>query len=392
MGKRVIFKDDKEKTIRKSFEKSPQRLFSRLKEKISLIVRNHKGSLHDPLFYLGLISVLFCIFCLSASSTLFAPFLKKGGFSYKETKQGNILSRAAGVFVKNPIENLFIGPEKITLRESPDLLLIQKNSLIACSSPVFIEGRSLGILGDFDNEPSSVEREEIIEYTIKAGDDLISIASQFGISLNTLLWANDLTANSKIRAGESLIILPVSGVLYYVEDGDTVSELALRFKADAKKIIAFNRLAENGEIMRGDILVIPDGIMPISRPVAGQTLSIPLPSSYFLLPVPSSYRMTQGLHWYNAIDFSNGTCGGPIFAAAGGKIQKIGWSRVAGNFIRILHPNNVVTFYGHLSRAAVASGDEVSQGQIIGYIGTTGYSTGCHLHFAVYGAKNPFAK
>jgi murein DD-endopeptidase MepM/ murein hydrolase activator NlpD len=102
------------------------------------------------------------------------------------------------------------------------------------------------------------------------------------------------------------------------------------------------------------------------------------------------------LHWYNAIDFSNGQCGEPVFAAAAGAVQRTGTDPVGGNYIRILHPNNVVTYYGHLSSVAVEAGIAVYQGQIIGYIGCTGKTipagnAGCHLHFDVRFASNPFA-
>jgi len=115
--------------------------------------------------------------------------------------------------------------------------------------------------------------------------------------------------------------------------------------------------------------------------------------------------VTQGLHWYNAIDFSHGQCGEPVYAAASGRVQKVKLTTStsrwafggAGNHITVLHPNGVVTFYGHLLSAIVTPGDEVSKGQIIGYMGGgkgmagAGLSTGCHVHFGVVGAKNPFA-
>jgi len=113
--------------------------------------------------------------------------------------------------------------------------------------------------------------------------------------------------------------------------------------------------------------------------------------------VPTPYRITQGLHWYNAIDFSTGKCGSPIYAAAGGQVQRTGYDyERAGRYVRILHPNGVVTFYGHMSKIAVNAGATVGQGQIIGYIGYSGHTIpsgpgGCHLHFDVRGSRNPFA-
>ena len=98
--------------------------------------------------------------------------------------------------------------------------------------------------------------------------------------------------------------------------------------------------------------------------------------------------------FYNAVDFSNGKCGEPILAAAGGIVQKAkyGWNGGAGNAVTILHSNGVVTMYGHLQAIFVSPGDQVFQGQIIGTMGNSGRSIGCHLHFGVYGARNPFVK
>jgi len=93
--------------------------------------------------------------------------------------------------------------------------------------------------------------------------------------------------------------------------------------------------------------------------------------------------------------FSNKSCGEPVYAAAGGTIQRIGYHTMGGNYVRVLHPNGVVTYYGHLVRAAMSSGTKVFQGEIIGYTGHSGYTipagpAGCHLHFEVRGATNPF--
>jgi len=117
---------------------------------------------------------------------------------------------------------------------------------------------------------------------------------------------------------------------------------------------------------------------------------VPLASSYFIFPCQG--KITQGLHWYNAIDIGN-KCGSPIYAAAEGQIQKTGWTAIGGAYVRILHPNGVVTYYGHLSKILAAAGQKVSQGAMIGYMGQTGEkATGCHLHFDVIFAQNPLAK
>jgi len=180
--------------------------------------------------------------------------------------------------------------------------------------------------------------------------------------------------------------------LHEVKSGDTLSEIAKKYQAKIEDIISFNELENENDIYIGDILIIPGGKMPSPKPTS--QLLTPLAQNYFICPVAGGCRITQGLHFYNAVDFSNGRCGEPILAAAGGIVQKArsGWNGGAGNVVTILHPNGVVTIYGHLQAIFISPGEEVSQGGIIGTMGKTGRATGCHLHFGVYGARNPFIK
>lgn len=278
------------------------------------------------------------------------------------------------------------------------MTFLQENSLIGVSPPATVSPQSLGnILGGI--EDNSEPRGGIIEYTVESGDTLSSVASKFDISLDTILWANDLTSRSLIKPGQKLIIPPASGIIYYIKKGDTLSAIAKTYKGKVEEIIAFNELSDEGDIFIGDILIIPGGKMPApKKSYSYAPAQVPLGSSYFICP-HSACRITQGLHWYNAIDFG-GKCGDPIYAAASGTVQRVkyGWNGGAGNYITILHPNGVVTMYGHISASLVNPGQNVSQGQRIALMGGkpgtsgAGRSTGCHVHFDVRGARNPFAK
>ena len=283
--------------------------------------------------------------------------------------------------------------------DSPDFNLIEKNSVLGVNPPIFISPQVLGSLAEeeINYYPS---RNEILEYVVESGDTLSGIAKKFNISLETILWANNLNQNSTIKPGQKLIILPVSGVLHYVKKGDTLSEIAKTYKAEIEEIVAFNELHGEDDIFVGDILIIPNGKMPQKTTQTSLVSNwVPIASSYFICPIAPPCRITQGLHWYNAVDFSHGKCGEPIFAAAGGTIQRVryGWNKGAGNYVTILHPNGVVTMYGHLQTILVEPGQKVNQGQIIALMGGkpgtpgAGRSTGCHVHFGVYGGKNPFA-
>ena len=304
-------------------------------------------------------------------------------------------------------DDLFVNKQIKTVLESPELTLIQKNSLAGVSCSQIFSSKVLGTLvgGEFPEE-----KKVITEYIVQSGDALGSIANNFGVSLNTLLWANDLDKGSVIRPGQKLIILPVSGTIHHVKKGDTLSGIAEIYKGKVNEVIAFNDLSEEADIYVGDILIIPDGTKPAPSYIVSAQSSkysqIPVASSYFICPISSPYRITQGLHWYNAIDFANtgGSCGKPVFAAAGGEVLKIkyGYNQGAGNYVRILHPNGLITHYGHLQKILVTPGQKVSQGKMIGLMGYTGHTipsgpSGCHLHFAVYSAqgsppRNPFAK
>ena len=332
---------------------------------------NFRGFFKEPSFYLGLF--LFILFFLLLVSLPKSKVLERnfgGKFNLSTIKNQSPFLSSLGGFVI----------------ESPNLFFVQKNSLRAASSPTIVNPKVFGsLIGE-----SEETRREIIEYTVQPGDTLSKIAENFQISLETLLWANDLSKNSKISVGQKLIILPVSGVLHLVERGDTISEIAKKYKVDPEIIVAFNDLPEGEEIFRGDLLIIPNGIKPPEP--APYYAKIEMPGSYFIFPTTG--RISQGLHFYNAIDIAN-KCGSPIYAAAGGQVFDVRYkSWPTGNFIKIEHPNGVITLYGHLSKILKAPGQTVSQGELIGYMGATGLATGCHLHFDVLnrGVANPFSK
>lgn len=357
-----------------------------------------KGFFKTPCFYYGVISVILLSlvyfginrlpkaiiwqnsdYLKNVEATLSDPVLKNSGDS-NPAQQQVVYGAREGV--------LFFTQSQTAFLEPPELKIIEGDSLAAIASPRVLSLKVLGAIFGQEEQP----RKEIIEYTVQSGDTLKSIAQNFGISLNTLLWANDLTSSSKIKTGQKLIILPVSGVIHFVKSGDTLSAIAKTYKAQTDEIIEMNEIADESDIYIGDILVIPNGVMPkkISEPI--QTY---LADNYFIIPVEG--RITQALHWYNAVDIGN-KCGTPVFAAAAGTVlkAKYGWNGGGGNVVTIMHKDGVVSYYGHLLNIFVKSGDIVDVGQKIGLVGGlpgtsgAGISTGCHLHFTVIGAKNPF--
>lgn len=243
-------------------------------------------------------------------------------------------------------------------------------------------------------------------YTVKTGDTLGSIARAHGLRLATLLWANNLSERSLIRIGQRLIILPTDGIHYRVVRGDTLGAIARRYSADVEKILHANNLPNPNAIAIGELLVIPDGIMPTARPTTPRQQSLIArvrnvitpggtsvrASSGFIWPT-SARRITQYFGWrHTGVDIA-GPPSNRIYAAADGIVSFAGWARGYGLSVVVDHGRGRQTRYAHSRQIFVKSGDSVSQGETIAMVGSTGRSTGPHLHFEVIvGGRrvNPF--
>ncbi len=273
-------------------------------------------------------------------------------------------------------------------RGGGDVRVVDGEALVADAGPFGV--------GQYTKEkPASPD--QISLYLVEEGDTLSQIAEMFGVSVNTVLWANDLSSAKSIRPGMTLLILPINGVQHEVQKGETVASIAKKYGGDADEIIRYNGLSE-GALRVGSVVTIPGGEEPtvvktraVSKGGSKGGATSGGSSSGLIHPLPGSVK-TQGLHGYNGLDFG-APAGTPIRAAAGGTVivsKSGGWNGGYGNYVVVNHPNGTQTLYAHLSKNAVWQGQSVVQGQIIGYVGNTGRSTGNHLHFEVRGAKNPF--
>jgi LysM repeat protein len=238
---------------------------------------------------------------------------------------------------------------------------------------------------------------EISVYVVRPGDSLSQIAEMYGVSANTILWANDIKSANLIQPGDSLVILPVSGVRHVVKEGDTLKSIAEKYKGNIDDIIGYNGLSAEIALRAGQTVVIPGGEVAqavtktATKKSVGSSGRTSSGNSSFSHPVPGAVR-TQGIHGYNGVDLGapNGTT---VRAAASGEIiisKASGWNGGYGNYIVIKHPNGTQTLYAHLSINSVSAGAYVEQGETIGAVGSTGRSTGSHLHFEVRGDANPF--
>lgn len=243
---------------------------------------------------------------------------------------------------------------------------------------------------------------EIFEHVVTEGETLQSIAKKYNLEkVDTITWLNELKEKDPIKPGQKLKILPVDGVLHKVKKGDTLCTIARTYGliekgedcgSGAQPIVdyPFNTFT-NDEfgLQVGQYIVVPEGVLP--QP------TIPLPSiARRLTPNagavsatgqfiwPAAGRITQEFKFYHpGIDIANRS-GGPILAADSGRVIAAGWDATGyGNKVLIDHGNGFITLYGHLSVISVREGQTVHRGDLLGQMGSTGRSTGTHLHFEV---------
>lgn len=250
------------------------------------------------------------------------------------------------------------------------------------------------ILSSFDDQTFTVvsekPRDTIIVYTVVEDDTLAAVGQKFDVSVDSIKWANPDLKDEKLAIGQELSIPPVTGVIVKVSKGDTVYTLAKKYQTDAQKIVnwPFNDYADldTFALTAGQPLVIPDGVMPEAKPVysprtiaqVGTTAGngqFQWPAQGQISQMPVSYHM--------AVDISNRNLP-PIIAADGGTVivmekQRYGY----GWHVIIDHNNGYQTLYGHMSDIYVSAGQSVSKGAVIGKMGSTGRSTGPHLHFEI---------
>ncbi len=246
-------------------------------------------------------------------------------------------------------------------------------------------------------------RSKIETYVVEDGDSLGSIARKFGLRTETILASNGLSARSVIHPGETLKITPVDGIIYKVKSGDTVNGIAKAFDSDGDKIIDMNGLASGAALSAGQELILPDGKLPAPPPPKRPSRIATNIKNIFVAPPPSPdrdsgddmvwptavRRITQYFGHYRGgtrhtgVDIA-GPTGTPIYAAEDGVVAISSWNTGGyGNMVLINHGHGVFTRYGHASKLIVQAGDTVKKGDVIALMGTTGHSTGPHLHFEV---------
>ena len=254
------------------------------------------------------------------------------------------------------------------------------------------ENRVLGIV-DASFNTNLQRRGGIVEYQVVEGDTVSSIAQKFGVSLDTIRWVNNLKSVDDIKPDQVLRVLPVSGVLHSVRRGETVYSVAKIYDISPQPIVdfPFNTFIndETFALAVGQELVVPGGVMPKvklwSKPVASLPIEVAPPSGGVGFIWPAVGKISQGYSWYHkAIDIAN-PAAPAVVASRGGTVLSASWNfpQAYGIHIIIDHGDGYQTLYAHLSSVAVSPGQSVLRGQVIGKMGSTGRSTGIHLHLEI---------
>jgi murein DD-endopeptidase MepM/ murein hydrolase activator NlpD len=252
-----------------------------------------------------------------------------------------------------------------------------------------------GIEAQENNDQVISSRSQVEQYEVQSGDSLSAIAKKYDLSVNTLLWANNLSVSSVLRPGDSLDILPIDGVEHTVKSGDTIAQISRTYDVDQKTILSFNSMDDSDILSIGDQLIIPGGekraVARSTSTAISQLLTQPSKTAANVVSSGSGYMIwptdlsvtTQYFGWsHNGLDidcyYNNYN-----YAADAGYVTKAGWFGGYGYLVEIDHGNGIVTRYGHHAALYVVPGQYVNAGEALGLCGTTGTSSGTHLHLEV---------
>jgi len=245
---------------------------------------------------------------------------------------------------------------------------------------------SLEIPNEPENESPPEYRTFLYDsYTVQSGDNISTLAINFGLNWGTLLSVNKITAARLLQIGRVLKIPNQDGLLYTVKNGDSLSSIAGRYNVESDAIKSANELFSE-RITAGLEIFVPgarmgwDEINERNGDLFIWPVSNTLTSYYGWRPDPFNRSRRQ---FHNGIDI-RGSVGTPVRAAMAGRVSRAGWDRVLGNYVLINHHSGYRTLYGHLNAIRTRTGAYVNQGERIGDVGNTGQSTGAHLHFMVY--------
>lgn len=225
------------------------------------------------------------------------------------------------------------------------------------------------------------------EYKVRSGDTISGISRKFGLSnISTLIAVNGISNVRQLKSGQNLKIPSADGLVHSVKSGDSLSSLSVKYGVTVEDLLDVNDL-ESQVLTAGQILFIPGARL------SSETLRMAM-GELFTWPLKGSWRLTSNYgrradpftgvtSFHTGIDMAMPS-GTPVYSSMSGKIESVGYTNIFGNYVIIKHVNGYQTLYAHLTKSLVKSGQNVAQGAKIGLVGSTGYSTGPHLHFTVF--------
>ena len=225
-------------------------------------------------------------------------------------------------------------------------------------------------------------------YRVQKGDMIGFIADKFNVTQDTIISVNNIHQSRLIQIGQILKIPSMPGIVYTVKkNGETANSIAEKFEVSAEKLARVNHLQENQNLVAGQTLFAPDALLDwvTRQEINGDLFHKPVRSRYYL----SSYYGWRSSPFSGKRSYHSGVdmaCpqGTPVYAALGGTVTSVGYNNVYGNYIIVTHHSGYKSLYGHLSKQLVTRGKWVDTNSRIGLVGSTGLSTGPHLHFTVY--------
>jgi murein DD-endopeptidase MepM/ murein hydrolase activator NlpD len=345
---------------------------------------------------------------LSSIGTLLLPFVKKpfgvkqAINTYTPASQSQILKKAAGFMLFFVLITSFA--PNIAFSEND--FGMEQTSYQAVGSTIIADDS--GFLVPVNPQTGQSDRSEMsdkISHTVQSGETLSVIASSYGLKTSTLMWENNVGADSTLKVGQQLVIPPVDGVTHQVKSVQTVEKIAALYEVEEASIVKQNGL-DGKTISAGDSVFVPGGEQIAPAPVVTTsqyrsdgvvrtttatrvalegTDAAPAAGKSIIYPTRGS--ITQGYYSsHRAIDIGDRSKP-PVWAAAGGTVIKASsgtWGGGYGNHVIIDHGDGMQTLYAHLDYLTVSEGQYVAQGEVIGRMGNTGrvYGvTGIHLHF-----------
>lgn len=322
-------------------------VFETGKSIVVTVLKTRRGTYQKPFIHAGMVAI-------TATAVLSAPLIIN---EYPTAAAGRVLSATA--------------PPSAVLNAAADITNV-----------------------DTVTKESEKPRRDVVSYTVVSGDTLSSIAKNFGVDTDSIADLNDFSVNKLLKPGDVIKIPPVSGVIVTVKSGDTIQSLAKKYGLPSPQPIVdwpYNSFAndETFALAAGQTLVIPGGVAPeVYVPVAPRVVGAP--GSLFSggtgrFMWPAGGVITQYFSWYHGGDDIAAPSGTPIVAADSGRITTVQYLNYGyGYNIIVDHGNGYRTLYAHLSRIDVTEGQSVARGERIGLMGSTGRSTGPHLHFEIF--------